>query len=81
MELRRGDLQLSKEKAEPSRRLIMWVRTSDGKAEMVLAPLDFDIAAGARQIERVVGIGLCGVSTQDEKMRRWRGEDDGRVER
>ncbi|KAJ8626690.1 hypothetical protein MRB53_019997 [Persea americana] len=63
MELRREDLQLSKEKAEPARRLTI------------------DIAAGVRQMERVVGIGVCGVSTRDEKMRRWRGEDDGRVER
>ncbi|KAJ8615410.1 hypothetical protein MRB53_034782 [Persea americana] len=43
MELWREDLQLSKEKAEPSRRLTMWVRTFDGKAEMVLAPLDLGV--------------------------------------
>ncbi|KAJ8631829.1 hypothetical protein MRB53_025152 [Persea americana] len=39
------------------------------------------IASGARKMEIVVGTSVCGVSAQDEKMRRWRVEDDGRVER
>ena len=39
------------------------------------------IVAGARKMERVVGTGICGVSAKDKKMRRWRGEADGRVER
>ena len=37
--------------------------------------------AAAKKMERVAGSGVWGVSAQDEAMRRWRGEDDGRVER